>query len=108
ASRVSVSGPVKSQLGPDGTTVTVVPLEYKQGQTYSFTVTARSLRGIAGSPQAATFTTLPPATAAAYPDSGSSNLGVGIPLTVTLSSPPADKNALASKITASATVHQAA
>jgi lipoprotein-anchoring transpeptidase ErfK/SrfK len=108
ASWVSVSGPVKSQLGPDGTTVTVVPLEYKQGQTYSFTVTARSLRGIAGSPQAATFTTLPPATAAAYPDSGSSNLGVGIPLTVTLSSPPADKNALASKITASATVNQAA
>src|SRR3984893_8544081 len=106
ASRVALSGPVKGQLGPDGTTVTVVPLEYKQGQTYTFTITARSLRGIAGSPQAATFKTMPPATAAAYPDAGSSNLGVGIPLTVTMSSPPADKNALASKFSATVTVNQ--
>jgi lipoprotein-anchoring transpeptidase ErfK/SrfK len=108
ASGVSLSGPVKGQLGPDGTTVTVVPLEYKQGQRYSFTVTARSLRGIAGSPQAATFNTLPPATVAAYPESGSSNLGVAIPLTVTLSSPPSDRNALASKFSAAVTVNQAA
>jgi lipoprotein-anchoring transpeptidase ErfK/SrfK len=108
ASRVVLSGPVRGQLGPDGTTVTVVPLQYKQGQTYSFTITAKSLRGIAGSPQAATFSTLPPATAAAYPDSGSDNLGVGIPLTLTLSSPPADKNAVASRISASVTVNQAA
>ena len=108
ASRVALSGPVKGQLGPDGTTVTVVPLEYKQGQTYTFTITARSLRGIAGSPQAATFKTMPPATAAAYPDAGSTNLGVGIPFTVTLSSPPADKNALASKFSATVTVNQPA
>jgi lipoprotein-anchoring transpeptidase ErfK/SrfK len=108
ASRVVVDGPVKGQLGPDGTTVTVVPLQYRQGQTYSFRIIAKSLRGIAGLPQAATFNTLPPATAAAYPDSGTSNLGVGIPLTVTLGSPPLDRNTLASRMSASATVNQPA
>ena len=91
ASAVSVDGPVKSELGPDGLTITVVPETFKQGETYSFNVTARNQKGIAGGPQPISFNTLPAATAQVYPDRGSTNMGVAIPLTLTLSAPPADR-----------------
>jgi lipoprotein-anchoring transpeptidase ErfK/SrfK len=91
ASAVTVEGPVKSELGPDGLTITVIPETFKQGETYSFNVTARNQKGVAGSPQAISFNTLPPATATVYPDRGSTNQGVAIPLTLTLSAPPADR-----------------
>ncbi|MFY9613921.1 MAG: L,D-transpeptidase family protein [Candidatus Dormiibacterota bacterium] len=100
ASDVSViDGPVDAQLGPDGTTVTLLPKSYTQGQTYSLTLVAKNKAGIAGQPQQATFNTLPPGTAAASPDSGSTNIGVAYPITVTLSGPPADRAALLNKLT---------
>ncbi|HXA41724.1 MAG TPA: L,D-transpeptidase family protein [Candidatus Solibacter sp.] len=108
ASSVSIDGPVRGQLGPDGTTITVVPVDFQQGQTYSFSVIARSLKGVVGLPQTATFGTLGAATASAYPDDGSSNQGVGIPLTLTLSGAPADKAAIASHLSVNVTVNQPA
>ena len=104
ASDISVDGPVDSQLAPDGLTVTVLPKPYTQGQTYSLTVVAKNKAGIAGTPQQVSFNTLPPGTAAASIGNGSSNLGVGIPLTVTLSTPPADRNALVGRLTVTAQV----
>jgi lipoprotein-anchoring transpeptidase ErfK/SrfK len=97
ASAVDVDGPVAARLSPDRTSVEVTPTAYEQGTTYRFTVTARNARGIAGSPQDASFATFPPATAAVSPG-GASNLGVAMPLTITLSSPPADRDAFASRL----------
>src|SRR5258708_3593785 len=67
ASSVSIDGPVRGQLGPDGTTITVVPVDFQQGQTYSFSVIARSLKGVVGLPHSATFRTLGAATPSASP-----------------------------------------
>jgi lipoprotein-anchoring transpeptidase ErfK/SrfK len=92
AGAVDVEGPVRSELGPDGLTITVVPETFKQGETYSFSVTAKNRKGIAGTPQSISFNTLPPATAEVYPGRGSTNMGVAIPMTLTLSAPPADKS----------------
>jgi lipoprotein-anchoring transpeptidase ErfK/SrfK len=103
ASAVSVEGPVNAQLAPDGLTVTVLPQAYQQGQTYSFTVVAKNKSGIAGNPQQATFNTLPPGTASASPENGST-LGVAYPITVTLSAPPADRAALVSHLAVSVQV----
>ena len=108
ASSVTIDGPVHGQLGPDGTTLTVVPLDFKQGQTYSFSVRAKNLKGVAGSPQTASFSTLGAATAAAYPDNGTSNIGVGEPLTLTLSGPPVSRSDLVSHLAVSVTVNQPA
>ena len=108
ASSVTIDGPVRGALGPDGTTVTVVPLDFKQGQTYSFSVKARSLKGVAGSPQTASFGTLGAATAAAFPDNGTSNMGVGEPLTLTLSGPPVSRSDFASHLAVSVTINQPA
>ncbi|HEV3232226.1 MAG TPA: L,D-transpeptidase family protein [Candidatus Dormibacteraeota bacterium] len=102
ASAIDVSGPVKASLGPDGTTVTVVPATYAQGQSYAFTLIARNLKGIAGAPQKQTFATLGAATAYAYPAGGSGNMGVAVPLTLTLSAAPADKSDFASHLTVTA------
>src|SRR5207249_5550127 len=88
ASAVDVKGPVAARLSPERTSIEVTPTSYEQGSTYRFTVTARNARGIAGSPQDASFATLPPATATVSPAPGASNLGVGMPLTITVSSPP--------------------
>src|SRR5258708_39669846 len=51
------------------------------------------------------FGTLGAATASVYPDDGSSNQGVGIPLTLILSGAPADKAAIASHLSVSVTVN---
>ncbi|MDQ6747849.1 MAG: hypothetical protein M3010_07085, partial [Candidatus Dormibacteraeota bacterium] len=98
AATISVDGPVKGQLSPDGTQVTVVPATYQQGQTYNFSVTARNRRGIAGSPQPLSFSSAPAATVDISPEPGTPNLGVAVPLTVTLSSDVADKADLVSRL----------
>ena len=102
ASDVSVDGAVDAQLAPDGLTVTLLPKTFTQGQTYNLTVVAKNKNGIAGAPQQASFNTLPPGTAAASPDTGSTNLGVAVPLTVTLSAPPSDRNAVVSHLVVTA------
>jgi lipoprotein-anchoring transpeptidase ErfK/SrfK len=96
AASIDVSGPVKASLGPDGKTVTVVPDQYQQGQTYSFTLTAKSQDGVVGAAQSESFGTLGAATASAYPSG--SNLGVGVPLILVLSDPPADRSDFASHL----------
>jgi lipoprotein-anchoring transpeptidase ErfK/SrfK len=88
---INVIGAIKAELGPDGTTVTAVPQTYEQGRTYDFSLVTRSLKGFSSAPQGVSFKTLGAATSYAYPDNGSSNLGVAIPLTLTLSAPPADR-----------------
>jgi lipoprotein-anchoring transpeptidase ErfK/SrfK len=108
ASSVAVDGPVRGQLGPDGTTITVVPLDFKQGQTYSFRVTAKNLKGVAGSSQTASFSTLGAATASAFPDNGSANMGVGEPLTLTLSAPPVSRSDFTAHLAVNVTVNPAA
>ena len=108
ASAVTVDGPVRGELGPDGTTVTVEPTAFKQGTRFAFTLTAKNLKGIQGDPQPAQFESLPAATAGSYPDSGTSNLGVGVPLTLTLSSPPADRADLVKHLSLTAEVHSPA
>ena len=91
ASAVEVSGPVKSGLSPDGTALTVQPTEYAQGETFAFTLVAKNMKGIAGAPQASSFTSLPAANAGVYPNPGTSNLGVAVPLLLILSGTPADR-----------------
>ena len=102
AASIVVDGPVKAELAPDGLTVTVVPQSFEQGQTYSFRIKAKSKSGVEGEPQAASFNTLAPGTASVYPSAGSSNMGVAIPLTVTLSDPPADRAAFVAHLSVSA------
>jgi lipoprotein-anchoring transpeptidase ErfK/SrfK len=103
AKELRAEGPVTSRLSSDGSTVQVLPARYEQGSTYGFTLTATSLRGVAGDAQPASFKALPPATAQASPKAGESNLGVGVPLILTLSQPPADRNDFAAhlRVTAS-------
>jgi lipoprotein-anchoring transpeptidase ErfK/SrfK len=108
ASAIAVDGPVKGQLSPDGTQVTVVPESFQQGQTYKFTLVARNRKGIAGAPQEVTFTSLPAATVDILPNPGTQNLGVAVPLTVTLSADIGDKADLANRLTVSADVHSPA
>src|SRR5207244_3538908 len=67
-------------------------------QTYDFTLVAKNKSGLAGTPQAATFNTLPPGTASAIPGRGAANLGVAVPLVVVLSSPPSDKAMFAARV----------
>jgi lipoprotein-anchoring transpeptidase ErfK/SrfK len=98
ASTVDVRGPVTAKLSPDRSSIEVLPAAYEQGGTYRFTITAKNARGTAGSPQDAGFAAFPPATAVVSPASGASNLGVAMPLTLTLSSPPADGGAFASRL----------
>ncbi|GAC1331666.1 MAG: L,D-transpeptidase family protein [Candidatus Dormibacteria bacterium] len=105
AGAIDLQGPVKGQLSPDGATVTVVPSSFEQGQTYHFSLVARNKKGIAGAPQPLSFNSLPPATVDISPDPGTQNLGVAIPLVVTLSSDVGDKADLASRLTVSAEVH---
>lgn len=105
ASAVTIDGPVKGQLGPDGTQVTVVPATFQQGQTYTFSVVAKNMKGIAGAPQEVSFTSLPSATVDIQPEPGTQNLGVAIPLTVALSADAGDRADLASRLTVSAEVH---
>src|SRR5439155_24458418 len=95
-------------LAPDGLTVTVVPTDYQQGQTYNFTIVAKNRKGVAGNAQTATFSTVKPASAYASPDNNASNIGVALPLTLTLSDPPADRNDLVSHLSLSASVNQPA
>jgi lipoprotein-anchoring transpeptidase ErfK/SrfK len=106
AASISVDGPVRANLGSDGTTVTVVPADYQQGQVYRYTLVAKNLKGVAGAPQPQSFSTLGAATAYVIPDNQASNIGVAMPLTITLSSPPADRNQLASHISVTVDVHQ--
>jgi lipoprotein-anchoring transpeptidase ErfK/SrfK len=103
AKEVRAEGPVTSRLSPDGSTVQVLPVRYEQGSTYEFALTATSLGGVVGGAQTARFQSLPPATAQASPKGGESNLGVGVPLILTLSQPPADRNDFAAhlRVTAS-------
>jgi lipoprotein-anchoring transpeptidase ErfK/SrfK len=83
-----------------------VPLDFKQGQTYNFSVIAKNLRGVPGAPQPASFSTLGAATAATYPDDGASNMGVAEPLTLTLTGPPVSRSDFASHLAVSVTVNQ--
>jgi hypothetical protein len=106
ASAISVDGPVRAILGPDGTTVTVVPKNYEQGQKVDFAIIAKNAHGVASLPQAESFTTLPPATVESFPGPGSDNLGVAIPLTLTVSDPPANKDDFAAHIKVTLDVHQ--
>src|SRR5258708_10447322 len=46
ASSVAIDGPVRGQLGPDGTTITVVPVDFQQGQPYTFTILPRTFKGL--------------------------------------------------------------
>jgi lipoprotein-anchoring transpeptidase ErfK/SrfK len=98
AKEVRAEGPVTTRLSPDGSAVEVLPARYEQGSTYEFALTATSLRGVVGGAQPATFTSLPAASAQASPKAGDSNLGVGVPLILTLSQPPADRNDFAARL----------
>ncbi|MEA2684157.1 MAG: hypothetical protein QOK05_2485 [Chloroflexota bacterium] len=105
ASAITVDGPVKGQLGPDGTQVTVVPATFQQGQAYKFTMVAKNLKGVAGAPQDLSFSSVPAATVDVQPEPGTQNLGVAIPLTVALSADVGDKTDLAGRLQVTADVH---
>jgi lipoprotein-anchoring transpeptidase ErfK/SrfK len=105
AAAVSLDGPVKGQLSPDGSQVTVLPSTFEQGQSYHFSLIARNRKGIAGPPQELNFSSLPAATVDVSPDPGSQNVGVAMPLVLTLSDSVGDKNDLLSRITVTAEVH---
>ncbi|HEV1998346.1 MAG TPA: Ig-like domain-containing protein [Candidatus Dormibacteraeota bacterium] len=105
AGAITLDGPVKGQLSPDGTQVTVLPDSFQVGQTYKFALVARNLNGVAGSPQSLAFSTLPAATVDFSPNPGAQNLGVAIPLTVTLSADAADRADFVSRLAVSATVN---
>lgn len=105
ASAIDLQGPVKGQLSPDGSTVTVVPATFELGQTYQFSLVARNRKGIAGSPQDVSFNSVPAATIDVSPNPGTQNLGVAIPLVITLSGDIADKNDLAGRLAVTADVH---
>ncbi|MGI8608921.1 MAG: Ig-like domain-containing protein [Candidatus Dormibacteria bacterium] len=105
AGAITLDGPVKGQLSPDGTQVTVVPDTYHVGQTYRFGLVARNRNGVAGSPQSLAFSTLPAATVDFSPNPGTPNLGVAIPLTITLSGDATDRNDLVSRLAVTATVN---
>ena len=102
AGAIQVTGEVTATLAPDGLTVTVLPKQYIQGNSYYFSLVARSLKGISGATQAAHFSSLDAATALAFPNNGSSNMGVSQPLTLTLSAPPADRAELVKALTVTA------
>ena len=104
ASAITLTGPVKGQLSPDGTSATVVPDSYQQGQTYQFSLVAKNTKGIAGAPQALSFSTAPAATVDFAPNPGTQNLGVAIPLTMTLSSDAGDRNDLVQRLSVTADV----
>ena len=108
AGAVSIDGPVKGQLSGDGSQVTIQPDAYQVGQTYKFDLVAKNKSGIAGAPQPLSFSTLPAATVDFSPDPGSQNLGVAIPLTVTLSSDAGDRNDFVSRLAVSVTVNSPA
>ncbi|MFN2463819.1 MAG: L,D-transpeptidase family protein [Candidatus Dormibacteria bacterium] len=105
AAAIDVQGPVKGQLSPDGSTVTVVPADFQLGQTYNFALVARNQRGIAGAPQEVSFSSVPAATVDFSPNPGTRNLGVAIPLVMTLSNDIVDKADLAGRLTVTADVH---
>ena len=105
AAGIDVQGPVKGQLSPDGTTITVVPATFELGQTYRFSLVAKNMKGIAGSPQDVSFSSVPAATVDFSPNPGTQNLGVAIPVVMTLSSDIGDKTDLASRFAVTADVH---
>ena len=107
AGAITLNGPVKGQLSADGTQVTVTPDSYQVGQTYRFALIASNRGGVAGSSQDLTFNTMPAATVDFSPNPGAQNLGVAIPLTVTLSSDAADRNDFVSRLAVSARVNPA-
>ena len=108
AGKIELQGPVDGQLSPDGSTVTVVPKTFQLGQTYSFSLVARNRRGIAGAPQDLTFSSLPAATVDIFPNPGTQNLGVAMPLVMTLSADIGDKTDLAGRLAVTADVHSPA
>gem|GEM_PF-448454 len=108
AGAITLDGPVKGQLSAGGTQVVVTPDTFQAGQTYKFALVASNLSGVAGSSQDLSFSTLPAATVDFSPNPGAQNLGVAIPLTVSLSADVADRNDFVSRLAVSARVNPAA
>ena len=90
AGSVKVDGPFTSQLGPGGMSLTLYPQDYRQGAAFSVSLTATSPGGTPGSPQSARFVAKGGPTASVSISGGATNVGVGLPLTVTLSEPPSN------------------
>jgi lipoprotein-anchoring transpeptidase ErfK/SrfK len=104
ASHVSAVGPVSTHLSDSGDSVALTPQSYHQGQTFSVSLTATNIHGVTGEGQLARFQALGGPSVSTYPDDGSTNMGVGVPLTVTLTKSPADPADFAGHFTVTADV----
>lgn len=98
ASDVQVQGPARAQLNPGGMSVSLYPQGYQPGVAYPVTVTLTSLAGTAGLGHGIRLVALGGPKLSGSPSQGATNLGVGIPLVVTVSKPPADPAAFAARL----------
>ncbi len=91
-------GVVTGTTSPDGATwTTTEPLAY--GRTYTVVADAVSAQGAPTHLQSTVSTLAPKQTDTAAVDPGSTNVGVGQPIAVTFSHPPADKDAAVKALT---------
>lgn len=98
ASDVQVQGPARAQLNPGGMSVSLYPVGYQPGAAYPVTVTLTSLDGTVGAGHGVRLAALGGPRLSASPAQGATNMGVGIPLVVTLTKPPANPAAFAARL----------